>query len=303
MAEVILTLTLHGDCIDKEHFIVLLYTSPLIQSCMVGLHSEVANLGIICSLSASQTRFAVMIRARDMRSEEDPDKHNQGGHDSRRNPEEDPGGRVLSQESKYGYQAQMYPSEDRRDADSKPSGSYTGRTPSYTGSLTKLPLNAQVPVYQAPDPVHSIYPKSRGKQEDSSPYSYVRPQPNQEKPKNGPPANMQEQASRHEALPPSGPRHSCAESTTKKTARSSRQSAKGRRPSRYVDDDNSDDEDVKEKEEEISADKRVLYFMPSSGVDIEVLLFYLKRYLGHDSDAEPGKHPRVSIFATISDSH
>lgn len=43
------------------------------------------------------------------------------------------------------------------------------------------------------------------------------------------------------------------------------------------------------------SDERVLFFIPSAGINIEVLVFYLKKFLGHDSDAEPGRHPRVSL--------
>lgn len=58
---------------------------------------------------------------------------------------------------------------------------------------------------------------------------------------------------------------------------------------RKVQDDagESDDED----------DDRVLYFVPSQDIDIEVLVYYLRRYLGNDSDAEPGQHPQVSRVA------
>jgi hypothetical protein len=129
-------------------------------------------------------------------------------------------------------------------------------------------------------------------------YHYDRHQPNQEKSKNGPPASMHEQVSRQEALPLPGSRHSRTESTTKKTTRSSRESAKRRGPGRNVESSDYDDED-----EETIDDRRTLFFLPSSGIDIEVLVFYLQRYLGHDSDAQPGKHPRVSILATKSDSY
>ena len=40
-------------------------------------------------------------------------------------------------------------------------------------------------------------------------------------------------------------------------------------------------------------DERTLYFMPAMGINLEVLVFYLKRFLEHDSDAEPGRHPKV----------
>ena len=232
---------------------------------------------------ATTLRYNSLIRARDVRSEEDPDKHNQGGHDSRRNPEEDPGGRVASQESRYGYQPRTYRSGSRRDADFKLLEGYTDATTSCMGHTTMRPPNSQVPAYQAPSPDQSVRPKGRGGQEDSPSHSYERRQPNAEKSKNGPPVSMHEQVSRREALPLSGPRHSRTESTTKKTPRSSRQTEQ-------------------EEDEEID-DKRVLSFISSSGIDIEVLVFYLQRYLGHDTDAQPGKHPGVSILATKSDSY
>jgi hypothetical protein len=47
-----------------------------------------------------------------------------------------------------------------------------------------------------------------------------------------------------------------------------------------------DDSDDKEEE-----DERKLFYIPSDGIIIEVLVFYLKHFLGHDSDAEPGRHP------------
>lgn len=53
----------------------------------------------------------------------------------------------------------------------------------------------------------------------------------------------------------------------------------------------SDDDDDDKAEE----DERVLFFIPSAGIDIEVLVFYLKRFLGHDSDAQPGRHPQVRL--------
>jgi hypothetical protein len=52
-----------------------------------------------------------------------------------------------------------------------------------------------------------------------------------------------------------------------------------------------DDMDMDEEED----DERVLFFIPSAGIDIEVLVFYLKKFLGHDSDAEPGRHPKVRL--------
>ena len=54
-----------------------------------------------------------------------------------------------------------------------------------------------------------------------------------------------------------------------------------------------DDDDMDTDEEE--EDERVLFFIPSAGIDIEVLVFYLKKFLGHDSDAEPGRHPKVRL--------
>jgi hypothetical protein len=53
-----------------------------------------------------------------------------------------------------------------------------------------------------------------------------------------------------------------------------------------------DDDDIVEE------DERVLFFIPSAGIDIEVLVFYLKRFLGHDSDAQPGRHPQVRLSMT-----
>ena len=61
-------------------------------------------------------------------------------------------------------------------------------------------------------------------------------------------------------------------------------SKRGNKKSRQEEDD---------QEEEEEEDERVLFFIPSAGIDIEVLVFYLKRFLGHDSDAEPGRHPKV----------
>jgi hypothetical protein len=40
-------------------------------------------------------------------------------------------------------------------------------------------------------------------------------------------------------------------------------------------------------------DESVLYFVPALGIDIEVLVFYLKSFLGLGSDAQPGGHPEV----------
>lgn len=40
-------------------------------------------------------------------------------------------------------------------------------------------------------------------------------------------------------------------------------------------------------------DERTLYFIPAGGIDLDVLVFYLKKFLGHDSEAKPGKDPRV----------
>ena len=39
-------------------------------------------------------------------------------------------------------------------------------------------------------------------------------------------------------------------------------------------------------------DERVFFYMPSEGINIEVLIPYLERFLGNDSDAEPGLHPK-----------
>ena len=44
-----------------------------------------------------------------------------------------------------------------------------------------------------------------------------------------------------------------------------------------------------------SEDDRVLSFVPSDGIEIEVLDYYLRRYLDHSSEALPGRHPRVSL--------
>jgi hypothetical protein len=50
----------------------------------------------------------------------------------------------------------------------------------------------------------------------------------------------------------------------------------------------------KEEQEALDEDdERILFFIPSAGINIEVLVFYIKKYLGSDSDAEPGVHPRV----------
>jgi hypothetical protein len=66
-------------------------------------------------------------------------------------------------------------------------------------------------------------------------------------------------------------------------------SNQGRHRRRKVQDDSS------ESDEEV--DDRVLYFVPSQDIDIEVLVYYLRKYLGNDSDAEPGQHPQVSRVA------
>jgi hypothetical protein len=144
----------------------------------------------------------------------------------------------VSQESRHVYQADMYLSRDRHDADSRIPRSYTDPAMSYTGRFAKVPPNAQVP-----NSDHSIRPKEGGEQEDFSLNSYEWRQPNQVKPKNEPPTSKHKQASRQEALPPSRSRHSRAESTAKETARSSRQSANRRGPSRNVDGDNYDSDD------------------------------------------------------------
>lgn len=52
-----------------------------------------------------------------------------------------------------------------------------------------------------------------------------------------------------------------------------------------------DDDDMEVDED----DERVLFFIPSADINIEVLVFYLKKFLGHDSDAEPGRSPRVRL--------
>ena len=63
---------------------------------------------------------------------------------------------------------------------------------------------------------------------------------------------------------------------------------RGSKKKKRQDDEDSDMEDDEE-------DERVLFFIPSAGIDIEVLVFYLKKFLGHDSDAEPGRHPKVRM--------
>ena len=52
------------------------------------------------------------------------------------------------------------------------------------------------------------------------------------------------------------------------------------------------DEDDMDLDDE---DERVLFFIPSAGINIEVLVFYLKKFLGDDSDADPGRHPQVRL--------
>lgn len=211
---------------------------------------------------ATTRRYDSLARTHDARTKEDPDKHSQGGHDSRRNREEDPGGRVASQESRHVYQTEMYQSGNLHDADPRIPRSYTDPAISYTGRLAMLLPNAQVP-----NPDYSIRPKGGGEQEDFPLNSYDWRQPNQEKPKNGPAASKQKQASHHEARPPLGSRQSRAESNTKKTAKSSRQSANRRGPSRNVDQHNSDDDGEEEDGERISYDERVTFSIPSSGID------------------------------------
>ena len=62
----------------------------------------------------------------------------------------------------------------------------------------------------------------------------------------------------------------------------------------------SNDEEMSGVEEE--EDERALFFIPSLGIDIDVLSFYLVKFCGHDSDAEPGRHPKVrSTFANNYD--
>jgi hypothetical protein len=45
-------------------------------------------------------------------------------------------------------------------------------------------------------------------------------------------------------------------------------------------------------------DIRVLFYIPASGINLEVLLFYIKIYLGDDSDAEPGHRPGPKVECT-----
>jgi hypothetical protein len=62
------------------------------------------------------------------------------------------------------------------------------------------------------------------------------------------------------------------------------------------DEESSDEESSDEEssdEESSCEDRRVSFFIPALGIDLEVLVFYLKRFLGHDSAAEPGQHPKV----------
>lgn len=58
-----------------------------------------------------------------------------------------------------------------------------------------------------------------------------------------------------------------------------------------------DHDESEESEEEVETDERVFYFVPAQDIDIEVLVYYLRRYLGDDSDAEPGQHPKVTRAA------
>lgn len=51
------------------------------------------------------------------------------------------------------------------------------------------------------------------------------------------------------------------------------------------------DSDVFDNSDEDEDDERLLYYLPGDGINIEVLIFYIKLFLGHDSDAEPGNHP------------
>jgi hypothetical protein len=53
-------------------------------------------------------------------------------------------------------------------------------------------------------------------------------------------------------------------------------------------------------EESNYEDERVLFFIPRGNIDLEVLVFCLKRFLGHDSDAEPGRHPKVTSICANS---
>ena len=57
-----------------------------------------------------------------------------------------------------------------------------------------------------------------------------------------------------------------------------------------------------EEEEEDEEDERVLYFVPAQDIEIEVLVYYLRKYLGYDSDAEPGQHPKVASTSLLSQS-
>ena len=78
------------------------------------------------------------------------------------------------------------------------------------------------------------------------------------------------------------------------SSRNTKKKPKARQQSRSPSPDSDDDD-------------RVLFYIPSLGINIEVLLFYLKIYLGDDSDAEPGQKPRVRNHITdqnaASDSH
>jgi hypothetical protein len=59
----------------------------------------------------------------------------------------------------------------------------------------------------------------------------------------------------------------------------------------------------RDPDDEEEDDDRVLFYIPSEDINIEVLVFYLQRFLGHDSDAEPGTHPRVSSDSSCSYSY
>lgn len=200
----------------------------------------------------------------------------------------------MSQESRHGYEAQIYLSGNRPDAGSAIRGSYTDPALSYTGYPTMPSINARSPVYQAPNPHYSARPLGRDDQEDGPPNPYERRQYNQEKPKIGVSAGRHDQTSRHEPRPSSRSRTSRTESSTKKSALGSGRGPRRRAPSTYTDDDVDEDDEEEE-------DEKVLFFIPSRDINIEVLAFYLKQFLGHDSDTELGRHPRVSISAMTSD--
>jgi hypothetical protein len=48
-----------------------------------------------------------------------------------------------------------------------------------------------------------------------------------------------------------------------------------------------------DEEESSDEDERTLFYIPGQGINPEVLNFYLRKFLGEDSDVEPGKHPQV----------